>query len=415
MVFLLTSLLLTFTTLAGRSADATIKDFEAREQKDEFGNVLPYRLFKPAGYDPAKKYPVILFLHGAGERGSDNTKQVRDALHFAKEAVQKNHPAFVIAPQCPGSRPAFQVWGTGKEFDQTYNDYQASASTWKSYSIQLSKLPGGPKTRLFLINQPERKPPADAAGGAPVSSTFRNVRIHEAVKGAKVGPPTPIDFRKLSLETRQGKGKAEVSEDGGAITLTHDIKLKIPFEYTVTKDSVLEFEFMSASRGSAHAIGLDTDDQLDFRWVQVEWGGKSHSMPKTPSTPMKLALAALDQVRKEFSTDEKRLYITGLSMGGYGTWDAIARHPDLFAAAVPVCGGGDDSTAPLIKDLPIWCFHGGADTVVPTHRSRTMIEAIKKAGGSPKYTEFPGVGHNSWDKAYSMGEMIEWMFEQKRR
>jgi len=404
---------LILSTSSARAADATIKDFEAREQKDEYGNVLQYRLFKPAGYDPAKKYPVILFLHGAGERGGDNTKQVRDALHFTKESVQKDHPAFVIAPQCPGERLAFQVWGSGKVFDQTYNDYEKSASTWKSYSIQLSKLPAGPKTRLYLINQPERKPPNDAAGGAPASSTFRNVRIHESVKGEKVNPPAPIDFRKSSLDIKQGKGKIEVSEDGAAITLTADMKLKIPFEYTVTKDTVLEFEFMSASRGSAHAVSLDTDDQLDFRWVQVEWGGKTHTMPKQPSIPMKLAMASLDQVRKEFSIDEKRIYITGLSMGGYGTWDAIARYPGLFAAAVPVCGGADELTAPQVKDLPIWCFHGGADTTVPTQRSRNMIEALKKAGGSPKYTEFPGVGHNSWDKAYSTAEMIQWLFEQK--
>jgi predicted peptidase len=102
-------------------------------------------------------------------------------------------------------------------------------------------------------------------------------------------------------------------------------------------------------------------------------------------------------------------------MGGYGTWDLLARHPKMFAAAVPVCGGGDESMAAVMKDVPIWCFHGGADPTVPTQRSRNMIKAIKEAGGNPKYTEYPGVGHNSWDKAYSEPELPGWLFAQVKK
>src|SRR5205814_8239074 len=109
--------LLTFITHQARAADA--KDFEARQYKDADGNVLLYRLFKPADYDPGKKYPLILFLHGAGERGNNNTAQVRDAVYFAKEPFQKDHPAFVVAPQCPGPKPAFAIFGTSTTFDQT--------------------------------------------------------------------------------------------------------------------------------------------------------------------------------------------------------------------------------------------------------------------------------------------------------
>ena len=119
-------------------------------------------------------------------------------------------------------------------------------------------------------------------------------------------------------------------------------------------------------------------------------------------------------MQKEYSIDPQRIYLTGLSMGGYGTWDLLARKPDLFAAGVPVCGGGDESTAEQIANIPIWVFHGDLDSAVPVSRSRTMVEALKKAGGHPKYSEYPGVEHNSWDKAYADPELMKWLFAQKR-
>ena len=116
---------------------------------------------------------------------------------------------------------------------------------------------------------------------------------------------------------------------------------------------------------------------------------------------------------KEYSIDPQRIYLTGLSMGGYGTWDLLARKPDLFAAGVPVCGGGDESTAEKFAKVPVWVFHGDKDTAVPVGRSRTMVEALKKAGGHPKYTEYAGVGHNPWDKAYADPKLMNWLFKQK--
>jgi predicted peptidase len=129
----------------------------------------------------------------------------------------------------------------------------------------------------------------------------------------------------------------------------------------------------------------------------------------------KRALAMLDEVMKEYKIDAKRQYLTGLSMGGMGTWSIAMAHPDRFAAIVPICGRGDTSKAEKIKDLPIWCFHGDADTSVKVEGSRDMIEAIKKAGGKPKYTEYPGVGHNSWDKAYATDELYTWLLEQRKK
>ncbi|MBA4063267.1 MAG: hypothetical protein C0501_06060 [Isosphaera sp.] len=129
----------------------------------------------------------------------------------------------------------------------------------------------------------------------------------------------------------------------------------------------------------------------------------------------KRALAMLDEVNKEYKTDPKRQYLSGLSMGGYGTWSVAAAHPDRFAAIVPICGGGNPKDAAKIKDLPCWCFHGDADTAVPVARSREMIEALKAAGGKPKYTEYPKVGHNSWDAAYGTDELFTWLLEQKKK
>jgi predicted peptidase len=101
-------------------------------------------------------------------------------------------------------------------------------------------------------------------------------------------------------------------------------------------------------------------------------------------------------------------------MGGFGTWDAIQRRPDFFAAAMPVCGGGDTAEGAKLTKLPIWAFHGDKDSVVQTRRTRDMIEAIRKAGGSPKMTIYPGVDHDSWSATYSSPETLDWLFRQKK-
>lgn len=128
-----------------------------------------------------------------------------------------------------------------------------------------------------------------------------------------------------------------------------------------------------------------------------------------------LILDILERTRKDYKVDEKRLYITGLSMGGYATWMLACKHPSLFAAAAPICGGGNPADAPRIKDLPLWNFHGDQDKAVPIARSDAMIEALKAAGGTPKYTVYPGVGHNSWDKAYREEKLWEWFLQHERK
>jgi predicted peptidase len=234
-------------------SDQTI-NYTGGKYKDE---VFHYRLMQPAKIEEGKKYPVILFLHGAGERGSDNKAQLKYFPEWMADAkLREKYPCFVIAPQCRNNE----------------------------------------------------------------------------------------------------------------------------------------------------------------KWSSGNWGAKrSAKMDDEPTDQMKVALAALDHVVKTYPVDSSRLYLTGLSMGGFGSWELAIRQPERFAAVAPICGGGDESQAAKLVKIPIWAWHGDADPAVPVERSRNMIAAIKAAGGSPKYTELKGVGHDSWNQAYhGPDNLIPWMFEQKR-
>lgn len=147
------------------------------------------------------------------------------------------------------------------------------------------------------------------------------------------------------------------------------------------------------------------------------------------------ALAALERSIKEFKGDRERIYLTGLSMGGYGSWDLAAKYPGKFAAYVVICGGirgpqtfpqlhvslVDDpkvtdpyaETARRIGKTPVWVFHGADDPSVPVEESRKMARALEQAGANVRYTEYPGVGHNSWDKAYAEPGLVDWVLQQK--
>lgn len=139
------------------------------------------------------------------------------------------------------------------------------------------------------------------------------------------------------------------------------------------------------------------------------WGGR-RSQTKNP---LSLALDLVEQTKKSLPVDADRVYITGLSMGGYGTWTAIAQKPDLFAGAIPICGGGVPAEAGKLVSVPVWAFHGGADGTVPPERSRVMIAAIQAEGGWPRYTEYPGVGHNSWTQTYDDDVVLDWLLSQR--
>lgn len=126
-----------------------------------------------------------------------------------------------------------------------------------------------------------------------------------------------------------------------------------------------------------------------------------------------LVFEVMKALETKYSIDTTRRYITGLSMGGYGTWHFILTHPKTFTAAIPICGGGNPELASNIKELPVWAFHGQLDKVVPVSFSKNMIAAIKASGGNPKYTEFPEAGHVSWPLAYDTPGLLDWLFDQQ--
>lgn len=132
------------------------------------------------------------------------------------------------------------------------------------------------------------------------------------------------------------------------------------------------------------------------------------------SLEMSLVLAVLEEVRSEFNVDPARIYVAGQSDGGIGTWNVIIQRPSLFAAAIALCGGGDTSRAAAIAKLPVWAFHGARDNVISVAESRKMINAIQKAGGHPRYTEYSNVGHDVWNRAFAEPELVDWLFGQHR-
>jgi predicted peptidase len=151
------------------------------------------------------------------------------------------------------------------------------------------------------------------------------------------------------------------------------------------------------------------------QWVDMPWGAESGERPPQPSVAMNLALQILNRVIHDYPVDTNRIYVTGLSMGGFAAWDCITRFPQRFAAAVPICGGGDEKTVtPEVAQVPVWAFHSDDDTTVKVWRTRRMIEAMRQAGGQPKYMEYTGLGHNSWDKAYGEPDLLPWIFSQRR-
>lgn len=125
-------------------------------------------------------------------------------------------------------------------------------------------------------------------------------------------------------------------------------------------------------------------------------------------------LAMMRREQGAFNVDPERLYLTGLSMGGFGTWAFGAKHPDLFAAFAPICGGGEAAMAPPFRGKPVWAFHGDGDTVVPPERSVAMVDAVRAAGADVQMTMLPGVGHNSWDAAYREHGLAEWFLQHTR-
>lgn len=148
-------------------------------------------------------------------------------------------------------------------------------------------------------------------------------------------------------------------------------------------------------------------DRLD-PWLPV-------TMSENPSPPLVKVRALVSQLMERYPIDADRVYLVGLSMGGYATWDLISRYPGEYAAAAPVCGAGDLSKAQEMATTPLWVVHGELDPVVSVGHSRQMVAALCEAGGNPVYSELEGVGHNSWQPAFANRALWDWLFAQRRQ
>jgi predicted peptidase len=187
-------------------------------------------------------------------------------------------------------------------------------------------------------------------------------------------------------------------------------------------DNVLQLKYLPAWLAAPdvrerHAcFVLAPQCRMDERWVDVSWADKT-SAPQAaePTTDLKGVTAMLEAVARDEPIDPDRVYLTGISMGGFGTWDLASRMPDRFAALLPICGGGDERAAARIAGIPTWVAHGDADKAVPVERSRSMVKALEAAGGRPKYVEMPGVGHDAWTPTYHDPAALDWLFAQRRK
>jgi predicted peptidase len=163
------------------------------------------------------------------------------------------------------------------------------------------------------------------------------------------------------------------------------------------------------ARIKAHGLPNLLEGKREFPFVVVS--------PQCPARerwhPDPLA-ALLDEIEATYRIDADRTYVTGLSMGGFGTWALAIAQPQRFAAIVPICGGGKPAEVAAIKQVPAWVFHGARDRIVPLESSTVMVEALQVAGGDVRFTVYPELGHDSWTPTYANPELYEWLLEQRR-
>ncbi len=178
--------------------------------------------------------------------------------------------------------------------------------------------------------------------------------------------------------------------------------------------NVLQILFDDPESPIYQSIVIVPQCPAETQWVNTPWAEGSYSVDEVPeSQNLKNVLTVLESICNEYSVNRDRIYAMGISMGGFGTWDLLMRHGDLFAAAIPVCGGADPSKAAQLVDMPIATFHGDADGAVPVAGTREIVQAIRDAGGTKiSYEEIAGATHNVWDYAASKKELIRWLFEQ---
>lgn len=201
-------------------------------------------------------------------------------------------------------------------------------------------------------------------------------------------------------------------------TVKADYLLFLPQEYgkdPAKKWPVILFLHGAGERGAdinrvkAHGPPNIVEQKKDFPFIVI-----SPQCPEGQWWDPQVVVALLDEVSAAHAVDTDRVYLTGLSMGGYGTWETAIRYPDRFAAIAPICGGGIPYRVGAIRHVPTWVFHGDKDTAVPVGRSIEMVDALKRSGADVQFTRYPDAGHDSWTETYDNAKLYEWFLSHKR-
>ncbi|HOK66613.1 MAG TPA: prolyl oligopeptidase family serine peptidase [Anaerohalosphaeraceae bacterium] len=241
-------------------------------------------------------------------------------------------------------------------------------------------------------------------------------RLFFVLTALTVGLLTAAEEQAMNSQKKQERQKARHLER--KVTLTLDYLLYLPPDYE-QKDSwpLLVFLHGAGERGSdlnrvkAHGPAKLVEQGRDFPFVIV-----SPQCPEGQWWPIlgREVLALIDEMLERYKIDPDRVYLTGLSMGGYGTWAIASAWPERFAAIVPICGGGRPFTAANLEKVPVWAFHGAKDPVVPLSESQQMVEAVNRAGGKAKLTVYPDAEHDSWTQTYDNPELYQWLLSHRR-
>ncbi len=203
--------------------------------------------------------------------------------------------------------------------------------------------------------------------------------------------------------------------NGGGDTLRYILMKPVDYDHQMKYPLVVCLPYGGYEAPPAQLLSNDINRKKYPSFLFVPYSPAGSSWGGVPGRPAmdSLVYGAINAL-EDPGIDVKRRYVSGVSLGGYGSWQFICKHPEMFAAAIPVCGEGDPELAARIIDVRVWAFHGAKDRNVPVSGSRNMIAAIRKAGGDPRYTEFPDKGHNIWYDVSQTPGVLEWLFAQKR-
>lgn len=203
-----------------------------------------------------------------------------------------------------------------------------------------------------------------------------------------------------------------------SMTLTLNYLVYLPHEYNTTEEAkwpLILFLHGAGERGDSlnqvkrHGPPKLVEEGKDFEFIII-----SPQCPARQWWSAELLNRLLDEVIGKYNVDEERIYVTGLSMGGFGTWDLASEYPQRFAAIAPICGGGHPEQAWNMRHLPVWVFHGAQDEVVSIGLSEIMVKSLKRYNNKVKYTIYPDANHDSWTETYNNPELYEWFLQNKR-